>query len=180
MDKAVAAVCYHIRRWSPVKGIRGLRPTVDAYLDIETTGLSPVFNDITVIGICLAGGDTNRFTQLVGDEATKANLLGVLSHADTIYTYNGKRFDLPFIHCRLGIDLRDRFLHHDLMHDCWRHNLFGGFKAVERRLGIPRQLRDIDGAEAVSLWWRYRVDDDREALGLLPEYNREDVVNLIA
>ncbi len=173
-------VCYYIRSWRLVKGTGGLRPPVDAYLDIETTGLSPVYDSITVIGICLAREGNRRFTQLVGDQATRANLIGVLGQTSTIYTYNGNRFDLPFIDCRLGIDLRHRFHHRDLMYDCWRHKLFGGFKAVERRLGIPRQLRDIDGAEAVSLWWRYRIEDDSEALNLLLEYNREDVINLIA
>jgi uncharacterized protein YprB with RNaseH-like and TPR domain len=99
---------------------------------------------------------------------------------DTIYTYNGSRFDLPFINSRLRVNLREHFHHHDLMHDCWRNNLYGGFKAVERKLGIPRRLRGIGGAEAVILWWRYQINRDRKALDLLLEYNREDVVNLIA
>jgi uncharacterized protein YprB with RNaseH-like and TPR domain len=99
---------------------------------------------------------------------------------DTIYTYNGSRFDLPFINFRLRVNLREHFHHHDLMHDCWRNNLYGGFKAVERQLGIPRQLRGIGGAEAVILWWRYQIDHDKKALDLLLKYNREDVVNLIA
>jgi len=65
------------------------------------------------------------------------------------------------------------------MHDCWRNNLYGGFKAVERQLGIPRRLRGIGGAEAVMLWWRYQMDHDRKALDLLLEYNKEDVLNLM-
>jgi hypothetical protein len=28
----------------------------------------------------------------------------------------------------LGIDLETMADHHDLMHDCWRCNLFGGFR----------------------------------------------------
>lgn len=151
----------------------------DAYLDIETTGLSPVYSEITVIGVCLAAGDTSTFTQLVGDEATSDNLLSILRDAGTVYTYNGNRFDIPFIHVRLGVDLSERFHHHDLMYDCWRNNLYGGFKAVERQLGIPRQLHDIGGLEAVALWWRYQIDGDEQALSLLLEYNREDVVNLM-
>jgi uncharacterized protein YprB with RNaseH-like and TPR domain len=30
------------------------------------------------------------------------------------------------------------------------------------------------------LWWRYQIDHDRKALDLLLEYNKEDVVNLLA
>jgi uncharacterized protein YprB with RNaseH-like and TPR domain len=30
------------------------------------------------------------------------------------------------------------------------------------------------------LWWRYQIDHDRKALDLLLEYNKEDVLNLLA
>jgi len=151
----------------------------DAYLDIETTGLCSFYDEITVIGICLANGSEHRLIQLVGNDVTKSNLLRTLRFVDTIFTYNGSRFDLPFINYRLGVDLREHFHHHDLMHDCWSHNLYGGFKAVERQLGIPRRLQGIGGAEAVILWWRYQVHHDQKALDLLLEYNKEDVVNLM-
>lgn len=64
------------------------------------------------------------------------------------------------------------------MYHCWRANLYGGLKCVERLLGIPRRLTGVDGYEAVRLWWRYVNDYDQEALGTLLEYNKEDVVNL--
>ena len=64
------------------------------------------------------------------------------------------------------------------MYDCWRCNLRGGFKAVERQLGIARKLVEVDGRAAVRLWWRYVDSFDLEALDTLLEYNREDVVNL--
>jgi hypothetical protein len=58
--------------------------------------------------------------------------------------------------------------------------LYGGFKAVELQLGIPRQLKGIGGLEAIWLWWRYQNDGDQNALALLLHYNEEDVVNLKA
>ena len=152
----------------------------DAYLDIETTGLCSFYDEITVIGICLVNGSENKLVQLVGTDATKVNLLRTLRCVDTIYTYNGSRFDFPFIHSSLGVNLERQFHHRDLMYDCWKNNLYGGFKAVERQLGIPRRLRGIGGAEAVMLWWRYQINHDRKALALLLEYNKEDVVNLKA
>jgi hypothetical protein len=156
-----------------------LQLPVDAYLDIETTGLCSFYDEITVIGICLANDFENRLVQLVGGDVTRTNLLRNLRCVDTIYTYNGSRFDLPFINIRLGVNLIEHFHHRDLMHDCWRNNLYGGFKAVERQLNIPRRLRGIGGAEAVTLWWRYQIGHDRRALDLLLEYNKEDVVNLM-
>ena len=149
----------------------------DAYLDIETTGLSRFYNEITVIGVYLVDGRDSRLVQLVGDAATKDNLLGALEGVATIFTYNGSRFGLPFIHTRLEVDLASMFYHHDLMYDCWRMNLKGGFKAVERQLSIPRQLEGVDGFQAVILWRSY---DDENALALLLQYNKEDVVNLKA
>jgi len=155
-----------------------VRTQVEAYLDIETTGLSSSYADITVIGIYLVNGSGYSLVQLVGEEITGDTLLEALKDVDTIHTYNGKRFDLPFINASLGIDLHEYYCHHDLMYDCWRNNLYGGLKVVEQQLGIPRDLKGVGGLEAVMLWWRYKRNDDEDALKSLLAYNREDVVNL--
>ena len=152
----------------------------DAYLDIETTGLSCRYAYITVIGIYSVSGKESRLLQLVGKEITPHNLLVSLQGAERIYTYNGSRFDLPFIREALGVDLRTSADHHDLMYDCWRCDLYGGLKAVGRQLGIPRQLQGISGWDAVLLWQRYHEYGDQNALATLLRYNAEDVMNLIA
>jgi len=151
----------------------------NAYLDIETTGLSPSYHEITVVGIYLINQSESRLVQLVGEQVKKKALVEALDGVHTIYTYNGRRFDLPFIHACVGVDLNKTHNHHDLMYDCWRCNLRGGFKAVEAQLGIPRQLKGIGGYEAVLLWQRYRNHGDRKALALLLKYNKEDVMNLM-
>ena len=151
---------------------------MDAYLDIETTGLYPEGSQITVIGIHLVDGESQSFVQLVGDDITAEKLLECLEGVTLIHTYNGSRFDLPFINSCLGVDLENMFQHYDLMYHCWRCNLYGGLKRVERKLGISRKLNDINGWDAVRLWWRYINDYDERALNTLLEYNREDVVNL--
>ncbi len=150
----------------------------DAYLDIETTGLSWLDSEITVIGLYLVNGRESKMVQLVGNEITRDSLIEVLGGVQNIFTYNGSRFDFPFINALLGIDLESLFNHHDLMYDCWRCNLYGGFKAVEQQLGIPRQLKGISGWDAVLLWQRYKDCGDRSALNLLLQYNKEDVMNL--
>ena len=155
-----------------------MRRSADAYLDIETTGLSQFFDYITVIGVLRCDGRSNELVQLVGGEVTRGNLITALRDVRTIYTYNGARFDLRFISNSLGIDLAAEYYHHDLMYDCWRCKLYGGLKAVERRLGIPRRLQGIGGYEAVKLWWSYVKGGNESALALLLEYNKEDVVNL--
>src|SRR4030065_278411 len=122
-----------------------MRRSADAYLDIETTGLSQFFDYITVIGVLRCDGRSNELVQLVGGEVTRGNLITALRDVRTIYTYNGARFDLRFISNSLGIDLAAEYYHHDLMYDCWRCKLYGGFKAVERRLGIARRVEGIGG-----------------------------------
>lgn len=152
---------------------------MEAYLDIETTGLSPFVDQVTVVGISIGEGGT-EVVQLVWPDITAELLQEVLYGVEVIYTYNGSRFDLPFLQSHVGIDLSTMCFHHDLMYDCWMNRLFGGLKVVESILGIPRTLQDIDGKEAVRLWERYERGHDPDALRLLLEYNKEDVLNLKA
>ena len=51
---------------------------------------------------------------------------------------------------------------------------------MERQLGIERKTTEVTGYEAVRLWWRYIDSFDLDALNLLLEYNKEDVINLKA
>jgi uncharacterized protein YprB with RNaseH-like and TPR domain len=150
----------------------------EAYLDIETTGLHPLYNEITVVGIYITTSEGEDFIQLVGNKITGDAILQPLQGVNVIYTYNGHRFDIPFINSRHGINLESYFSHCDLMHHCWKNRLYGGLKAVERCLGIERRLKEINGYEAVRLWWRYINYYDKSALLKLLEYNKEDVVNL--
>jgi len=143
-----------------------------AYLDIETS----FTGKITVVGIYCPDLE---IVQLVGDEITYESLMDALSSAGVIVTYNGNRFDLPVIKRRVGLDLRSHFVSCDLMYDCWRQGFYGGLKGVENQLGISRQTKGVTGRDAPELWERYVRKGDREALGLLLKYNRDDVMNLV-
>ncbi|MGP8321129.1 MAG: ribonuclease H-like domain-containing protein [Methanosarcinaceae archaeon] len=144
-----------------------------AFVDIETTGLSSTYNQLTVVGI-YDGKDAKTYVQGIDlddivDELRKYKLL---------VTFNGARFDLPFIkHNYPQIEFNQ--LHIDLMYPLRRIGLSGGLKNIEHTLGISRsdETTGIDGFEAVRLWHRYE-HGDADALDLLLEYNREDIVNL--
>jgi hypothetical protein len=151
---------------------------IRAYLDIETTGCSRFHHDLTVIGIAVERTDTIDVVQFVGQDITTEALQSALTEVGILYTYNGRRFDLPFIKNKLNIDLERQFRHRDLMYDCWKHKLKGGLKAVEQKLNIGRESKGIDGWMAVRLWWDYINYNDDDALKTLLAYNREDVVNL--
>ena len=149
-----------------------------AYIDIETTGLSRYYSDLTVIGIALEKGRKCQIIQLIENDLYQGRLLKILKGVDEIYSYNSSRFDLPFIKVKLGVNLTDCFKHTDLMYDCWRQNLKGGLKVVEGLLDIKRRLVGVDGFMAVQLWWDYVNNNNGHALKTLLEYNREDVVDL--
>ena len=155
-----------------------MQQRIEGYLDIETTGLSPYGSEITVVGIYRYNGELAQFIQLVGEDISARSITQALNGVKVLYTYNGSRFDLPFIRSRLGVNLAEEFEHHDLMYDCWKCNLYGGFKAVERHLGIKRKRTEIDGLEAIRLWWEYINNQNKKALAILLEYNKEDVINL--
>ncbi len=151
----------------------------EAYLDIETTGLSPRSCHVTVVGIYLVEGASRELMQITGGDITAARIINAIEGVKTIYTYNGERFDLPFIRDCFGIDLSGRCnLHRDLMYECWKHRLYGGLKKVEVQLGIKRQVEGVDGREAVLLWMQYCQHNDLKALDTLLKYNAEDVFNL--
>lgn len=140
------------------------------FLDIETTGLSHYYDEITVIGWSLGG----RAKTLVKGQDPK-RLYDDMSRAKALVTFNGIRFDTRFI-ARDFSDIVFPETHIDLRYLCRRVGLKGGQKAIENTLDINLRgdLTDMDGAEAVLLWHRY-VRGDLKALRKLIRYNRADI-----
>jgi len=155
-----------------------VRSRCRAYVDIETTGLNRYQYELTVVGICLEQSRSRRVVQFYDSTLTRKNVLDALTDADVLYTFNGERFDLPFIRHHLGLSLTKHLEHCDLMYHCWNQGLRDGQKKVERRLGIGRNTVGLDGADAVDLWFDYRDNGSRRALKKLLKYNAEDVTNL--
>lgn len=143
------------------------------FLDIETTGLSPKSSDITMIGVHGMGGTRVFIKGIDLDEFPS-----VLEGCRTLVTFNGARFDLPFIsHSFPGI--RFGQLHIDLMYPLRRLGLGGGLKHIETVLGLSRsdETSGLSGFDAVRLWHRY-LRGSQEALDTLVTYNIEDICNL--
>jgi uncharacterized protein len=143
-----------------------------AYLDIETTGLSPMDSYITTVA--LYDGRTVRH-YVRGDNL--ARLGRDLAEYRLIVTYNGKCFDVPFIRESMGLSLDQA--HIDLRYVLRSLGYSGGLKGCERQLGIERgDLEDVDGLFAVLLWQDYRSSGNPKSLETLLAYNIQDVVNL--
>jgi len=144
-----------------------------AYLDIETHA----GGQVTVVGIYR---EDRGFIQLVGGAVTDVAVWDALEGVDVVCTFNGDRFDLPVLERCLRVDLRSRLKSLDLLRACRCRGIRGGLKRLEERFGIPRRTHGMSGWDAMRLWSRYEQDADRDALALLLDYNREDVMNLMA
>lgn len=142
------------------------------FFDIETTGLDHGRDDVTTVSFH-QGGETTTLVQ--GRDLTADALREQFRRADLLVTFNGKRFDVPFLEA--SFDLTLDAPHLDLMYTCRQLDLSGGLKQVERDVGIERDRPDISGRDAVRLWREYERGDP-DALDTLVSYNREDAVNL--
>lgn len=145
------------------------------YLDIETTGLSPGWDKVTVVGI----HDGNRYEALVrGQGLTGQTIQDALEGCKLLITYFGSAFDVPFLQAAFPPVHWD-FPHFDLCFAGRKVGLRGGLKAIEQALGIGRDnsIADIDGFEAVRLW-RAHERGHPTALKRLIEYNEADTRNL--
>ena len=145
------------------------------YLDIETTGLSTVFDSVTVVALY----DGRRYSVYVQNDNLN-ELQDQLKKYSVVVTFNGAGFDLRFLRFALpGIVLPP--VHIDLRWVSRRLGFRGGLKEVEKSLGIDRSdsVADINGYEATVLWAKH-LRGERGALDKLIEYNTADVVHLKA
>ena len=119
------------------------------------------------------GGETTTLVR--GDDLTADALREAFADADLLVSFNGKRFDVPFLEACYDVDLD--FPHLDLMYTCRQLDLSGGLKRIEQSIGIERDRPDISGEDAVRLWREHERGTDG-ALETLVSYNREDAENL--
>jgi len=144
------------------------------FLDIETTGLSPSYHEVTVIG-AMAHGKLSLFINGLNLQRFPA----YIEQFPLLVTFNGSQFDVPFLRAHFPEAKLDQ-AHIDLRFVLASLGYRGGLKLVERNLGLKRDaaIQGVDGFEAVHLWHRYRRGD-RAALDRLVLYNLTDVANLL-
>ncbi|MDF3821295.1 ribonuclease H-like domain-containing protein [Leptospira sp. 96542] len=142
------------------------------FLDIETTGISES-SYTTVASIY-----KNKTIQTFERGKNLEFLCEEIDPNDLLVTYNGKRFDIPF----LEREFKFKFVnpHLDLMNLLHSIGIKGGLKGSEIQLGLkrPDHLTGMEGKHAPMLWFEYQNNHNREALETLIAYNREDTINL--
>ncbi len=184
-DEARRWVEESLRREGDIDFFRGLLPARHlwrlagefgpeaAYLDIETAGLSPEQDYVTVIGVW-AGGCLRQYV-----EGVNLNRFEQEVHAfPLLVTFNGTCFDLPVLR-RQFPHLRLDAAHIDLRYVLRRLGYRGGLKRIEPLFGVsrPPEVCLLTGFDATLLWKRHLAGRSG-ALELLLRYNREDCVNL--
>jgi len=145
------------------------------YLDIETTGLSTVFDTVTMVGLY-----DGRKYQLFVDGDNLQELPQHLRKYSLVVTFNGSGFDLRFLKLAFP-ELALPPVHIDLRWVTRKLGLKGGLKEVEAKIGItrPQEVEELTGYHATVLWAKH-LRGDKNALRRLIQYNTEDVVHLKA
>lgn len=166
---------YFVKLLPPSEHLRVLRNRLDdaLYLDIETTGLSPHHSGVTVIGALYR----DVFHQWVWPQAIDG-LRRLMKQATVVVTYNGRRFDVPFLRHHLD-DVPEPRAHVDLRYVASHLGVTGGQKAVEEHLKLrrPKAVDGLEGADAIVLWCD-AVYGRARSLDRLLAYNRADCEQL--
>lgn len=163
------------------------------FLDIETTGLSPMRSFIYLIGLVFIDLKkmTMHITQLIAeDRDEEEEILKLMKERlkgyKTVVTYNGNSFDLPFIAKRaerygiepIAIDSFDMYeklrLHKDTLK-------LDGLKQknIEKKLGIIREDR-YNGGECISFYKDYAKNKNKESFDRFVLHNYDDLLYMPA
>jgi uncharacterized protein YprB with RNaseH-like and TPR domain/predicted nuclease with RNAse H fold/dephospho-CoA kinase len=145
-------------------------PEETLFLDIETTGLSLYYDQITLVGWSIGP----KFGVCLKDQDA-SGLFKALKSAKAIVTFNGTIFDLKFLKKTFhGIFIPP--VHIDLRFFAKRVGLSGGQKKIEPKVGYkrPNLVDGMEGESAPILWYKYRRGD-RVALKELVTYNHADI-----
>ncbi|MGB9500085.1 MAG: ribonuclease H-like domain-containing protein [Dissulfuribacterales bacterium] len=140
------------------------------FLDIETTGLSLYYDQITLVGWSIG----RKYGVSLKDE-DESGLLAALNSAKAIVTFNGILFDIKFLKKAFpGICIPP--VHIDLRFFAKRAGLSGGQKAIEPQIGYkrPELIEGMEGESAPILWYKYRRGD-KASLKKLVTYNHADI-----
>jgi uncharacterized protein YprB with RNaseH-like and TPR domain len=164
----------------------------DIFFDIETTGLSKKYSHIYMIGTGKIYNNSYKTTQFFAESVSEERLiinafLNDLPEYSRLITYNGDRFDIPFV-CEKNDQFDNRLksgyissldiyksikpLKHFLKLPAMKQ------KNIETFLGIKREDK-YDGGKLIKVYEDYQKRPSDEDEYLLMIHNREDVYGML-
>jgi uncharacterized protein len=141
--------------------------------DIETTGLSPEDDDITIITTYRPAA--RKFGVFVKGQ-NLAEFPSTLKPGDVLVGFNNRAFDTPFIVNTFG-DQLPRTAQADVRWILYAMGIKGPLKVIEQEeFGIvrPAQIHGFSGDEAVVEWYRWTRTKDPKILRRLLLYSAAD------
>ncbi|MCI9176743.1 MAG: ribonuclease H-like domain-containing protein [Lachnospiraceae bacterium] len=165
------------------------------FFDIETTGFSAARNQVYMIGYALQTDGKIRITQLFAEcpdqeQEILSAFLELLPQYDTLISFNGTGFDVPFLKGRCAYhkipEHLDSFRHLDIYKQLSRYKSILGLsnlkqKTLEEFLGIVRE--DLySGGDLISIYSEYAKNaalSSQDACALLKLHNYEDMKGMI-
>ncbi len=169
--------------------LQSAKTTGVCYLDIETTGLgsSPLF----LIGLMYENDGGLYLDQLFArDYSEEESVLhffnDLMSRFDIVVTFNGARFDIPFIAERMAyhrIPFELRHHHLDLL-PISRELVGTGtpdhrLQTLERHLCGRKRVGDIPGHEIPEAYHEFVRTGDAAAIQTIFHHNRLDLVTML-
>lgn len=160
-------------------------------LDIETTGLSPKFTNVILVGIIYHQNDCWYLTQFFCDHRSeeKELLLKLKDYIDDhlIITYNGHAFDIPYLNARYkahAINYQISMAKHFDLYRVVRASKKAldlpnyKLKTIEEYLGIYR-TDQISGKESVDLYNQYEERPSDQLRDIILLHNSDDIEFMI-
>ncbi len=164
-------------------------------IDIETTGLQPLQNQLILGGLVIPREDGKSAIQFFSDSLEEEKIileqyLSSMKDLDVLIHFNGDNFDLPFLgkriqHHQIPYDTLPNFFSFDLYRIL---NKFSGLrkilpnlkqKTVETYLGLWSDRSDeISGAESVELYFHYLRTKDQKTRDTILLHNKDDILQL--
>lgn len=159
------------------------------FFDIETTGLSADVSAITLIGCCDMNGNITQWFNEDGfsQKQILSDFLAFIKSYDTLITFNGKTFDLPFLTSKIKeFKLEasfDPFSHLDLYQILKPYKNLWGLKKfrqkdLEEYLGIKR-LDQLSGKKLIKTYQNYLEKGDIKDKEAVLLHNKEDLLGLL-
>ncbi len=178
-----AAPAYPLEQFAPLDEI--------LFLDIETTGFSPVSSQLYLIGLIYFRDGKWELHQMMAESASEEEdlllrLAQILDSFSTLVHFNGTRFDISYLMqkaVKYNIDLPlDSMCSIDLYRQIspWRDRL--GLtdcrqRTVEEFMGLHRE-DPYNGGELIQYYKAYCANPDESIQNLLLQHNGDDMKGL--